>query len=193
MDSTQANANEMKSTFRTNLCSSTSLSTAAGLLSLSLLGGCVVSGSARSAPPPYTGADTVSEASLDQLVGGWAPTMLNPRADIKDWDLDSHVQIEADGSVVSETHYDNTDSPMDGATLTTRGTWSVEGDTVTMTITDVTSDNDNPFMNFVTGLGSSVARNRVGTSTANIYELSSNHFILVQDSGEATRYDRIEK
>ncbi len=137
--------------------------------------------------PPYSGTDQITEASSDAFLGEWDLTILNPR---KGQETNpTTVTYNANGlftGLISPTG--QSASILGNDKLGMTGSWSVAGGLLRHESVEVSSSGDNAVASFMASLMNNVSQDIGGT--ANIYELSNSHIVLVGEDGVATRYDR---
>lgn len=155
------------------------------VLLVTSLGGCATT--TGPSVPPYTGADSVTEATPNAFIGSWDLTILNPRDG-----QETHptvVNYNGNGDFSGTiTPTGQSVAILGDADLIMTGTWSTDNGFLTHHDVQMSSSGDNPLASFMTSLMNGMASNLGGT--ADIYELSDSHVILVAEDGVATRYDR---
>jgi hypothetical protein len=147
----------------------------AGLVAAVVLAGC------STTPPPrpdYNGADSVAGISEQMLVGQWQGRVLNP---IKGESTEPfQVAYNENGSVVLNSK--DTQSGL-GLEFEVLGTWSIDGETVTVNMESITETSGNQLGALITRFGSAMKDKAPGTR--NIYEASADRLVIVSDDGQA--------
>ena len=137
--------------------------------------------------PPYTGTDQVSDVSADAFIGNWYLTIINPR-DGQETNPTT-VTYSADGAftgTISPTG--QSASVLGDDTLNMTGTWSTANGLLRHENVEMSSSGNNELASFMASMMNGLSRDVGGT--ANVYELSAQHMVLVGEDGVATRYDR---
>lgn len=149
-----------------------------------MLAGCATT---RDRISVYTGADSVADIEASAFVGTWDMTILNPR---EGQEVNpTIVTYSDDGSFNSViTPEEVSSSALGNAPLNLSGNWSTADGVVSHHNVELSAGGDDPAASFITQLLNSISRDFGGS--ANVYEVSATHVILVGEDGVATRYDR---
>lgn len=139
--------------------------------------------------PDYLGADEVTTVSPDMLTGLWDVTILNPIEDEAN-ELDQ-VSFGEDGSYQGQFTVDEEEDGMpEDMTFRVTGRWSVSGESVVLSDGEVEAvDDEDGFGQMVTGFINRYMRDT--DAELNVYEASEDHLVLVDEDGQARRYDRV--
>lgn len=138
-------------------------------------------------PTPYTGPDTVSTAEPGDFIGTWQTEVINPLPGSET--NATLVTYREDGSFSATiTPEAESASPLNDTPFVIRGRWSTESGRITHDDVEIKSLGDDPLATVLATLLNDT-RDDLG-GTANLYERSSTHLILVSPDGVATRYLR---
>ena len=137
--------------------------------------------------PGYTGADNISSAQPEQLIGIWRVNELNPISGSEP--QPTIIEYRDDGTVVGNTTFDGEEFGASGPLeFILTGQWTLDADIVIHENIIMSSKDDSPIGSII----SNVVNNQKGTSgKANIYELSANRIVMLGSDGDAKEYIRL--
>lgn len=141
----------------------------------------VVLAGCSTTPPPrpdYNGADSVAGVSEQMLVGQWQGRVLNP---IKGESTEPfQVAYNENGSVVLNSKDNQSGLGLEFEVI---GTWSIDGETVSVNMESITETSGNQLGALITRFASAMKDNATGTM--NIYEASADRLVIVSNDGQA--------
>lgn len=139
------------------------------------------------APPPYTGQDQVDVVAPNAVLGTWITQVINP---LKGTEANTtEVTYRDDGTFTALiTPNADTTSPLGTTPLALAGRWSVDGGSLAHRDVEVAVSDEDPLAAVLASL-LNTTRSDLG-GTANFYEQSADHLVLVDAQGIATRYTR---
>ena len=142
----------------------------------------------RDAPvPTFTGQDSVTTVNNSAFIGSWDMTILNPRA-TQEISMNT-VTYSEDGQFTSILiPPEDSASPFGSTPLNLSGDWSIAEGVLVHSNVQASSDTEDAYALELVELLNNSPRELGGS--ANVYEVSASHFVLVGDDGIATRYDR---
>ena len=139
--------------------------------------------------PTYEGSDQVGAVDISQLVGTWQSETLNPRE--TDPPIEQRFTISADGAISGIATADLTEKDLDLVVYDVTGTWVVDGEFINQTIVSAEQVSGTPFAAFGVSLSMGLFEGR--TIPNNVYEISEDQLILVDELDVARRFTRVSQ
>ena len=155
------------------------------LLSATTITGCASLSSPNR--PAYTGADNITSAQPEQLVGIWRVTRLNPVSGTEP--QPTIIEYRGDGTVVGSTTIDGEGFGATGPLeFVLSGQWTLDADVVIHQNITMSSKDDSPIGSIISN---TINNQKDISGKANIYELSANRIVMLGSDGDAKEYIRL--